>query len=487
MQKQGLLLEATGPKPESVVVKDVSSSELQIKIAELTAELKKMEFEKRDLEFNLNRRLTDFKSQSEMNDQLKTQLSQVQGELETSKEQKHSMEVQLSNTRNCVMSLFIGMSQYLDVTCEKEDEIKPTLYTAVQQLFPKNCSESENPKTEIEMVILSAVDKVSLLKSRFKSQEQELKVKSDMLASQDKQVANLLAVTDSDKSTITRLRESLSQLKSSVQEKPSGTSDASEQEMHMVELERTNESLHKALQSMRMSMEQQKERLEESESQLVKLQEELVSVQKSSSEMVQQMFTANEARMKQMEEDKAKLQSIAEETSAEVTSLRLALEQATKEYEHELAVLREKRYVVEEQISVSEKFLDSTTRAHREELTKLSIAQQEAQRETQELRMQLVEKEEELRSCMESLDVLREQSREQIKVLTSQLRVSEQKLAEEMTRVEQERHSLRESENQIDTLVADRVSAVEQKEREASRMQQRQYEEEVNDNCVYEV
>lgn len=88
---------------------------------------------------------------------------------------------------------------------------------------------------------------------------------------------------------------------------------------------------------------------------------------------------------------------------------------------------------------------------------------------------------------MESLDVLREQSREQIKVLTSQLRVSEQKLAEEMTRVEQERHSLRESENQIDTLVADRVSAVEQKEREASRMQQRQYEEEVNDNCVYEV
>lgn len=71
MQKQGLLLEATGPKPESVVVKDVSSSELQIKIAELTAELKKMEFEKRDLEFNLNRRLTDFKSQSEMNDQLK--------------------------------------------------------------------------------------------------------------------------------------------------------------------------------------------------------------------------------------------------------------------------------------------------------------------------------------------------------------------------------------------------------------------------------
>lgn len=40
MQKQGLLLEATGPKPESVVVKDVSSSELQIKIAELTAELK---------------------------------------------------------------------------------------------------------------------------------------------------------------------------------------------------------------------------------------------------------------------------------------------------------------------------------------------------------------------------------------------------------------------------------------------------------------
>ena len=67
------------------------------------------------------------------------------------------------------------------------------------------------------------------------------------------------------------------------------------------------------------------------------------------------------------------------------------------------------------------------------------------------------------------------------------MRVSEQKLAEEMTRVEQERHSLRESENQIDTLVADRVSAVEQKEREASRMQQRQYEEEVNDNCVYEV
>ena len=473
--------------PDAAAVSDGDSSELQIQMAKLKAELMKMDFVKRELEFNLNRRIADFKSQSEMNEQLKTQLSQVQDEVEAIKEQKHSMEVELSATRNCVMSLFIGMSQYLDVTCENEDEIKPTLYTAVQQLFPKNQLESENPKAEIEMIILSAVDKVSLLKSRFRSQEQELKVKNDMLASQDKQVADLLAVSDSDKSTITRLRESLSQLQSSVQEKPSVADVASEQELHVRELEQANESLHKALQSMRANMEQQKQRLEESESQLVKMQEELVSVQKSSSEMVQQMFTANEARMKQMEEDKEKLQSIAEETSAEVASLRLALEQATKEYEHEVTVLREKRSVVEEQISVSEKFLDSTTKAHREELTRLSIAQQEAQKETQELRMLLVEKEEELRSCLESLDALREQSREQVKVLTSQLRVSEQKLAEEMARVEQERHSLKESENRIDTLVADRVSAVEQKEREASRMQQRQYEEEVDTNCGNEI
>ena len=93
--------------------------------------------------------------------------------------------------------------------------------------------------------------------------------------------------------------------------------------------------------------------------------------------------------------------------------------------------------------------------------------------------MQLVEKEEELRNCTENLEALRKQSREQVKTLTSQLRASEQKLVEEMARVEQERHSLKESEDNIDSLVADRVSAVEQKEREASRMQQRQYEEEV--------
>lgn len=461
------------------MLKDTSPSTLQTKVAELTAELKKVEFEKRDLDFNLSRRIADFKAQSEINEQIKAQLSQVQAELETSKEHEHSMEVQLSASRNCIMSLFVNMSQYLDVTCEKEDEIKPALYNTVQQLFPKNVAEVENPKTEIEMVVLSTVDKVSLLKSRFNSQQEELKVKTDLLAAQDKQVADLMTLSESDKSTITRLRESLAQVQSSIQTNPSLLNESSEHDVHMTELEQANESLHKALQSMRASVEQQQKRVEESESQLVKMQAELVSVQRSSSEMVQQMFTANEAKIKQMEEDKAKLQAIAEEASTEVTSLRLTLEQATKEYEHELTVLREKRYAVEEQMSLSEKFLDSTTRAHREELTKLTIAHQEAQKETQELRMQLVEKEEELRNCTENLEALRKQSREQVKTLTSQLRASEQKLVEEMARVEQERHSLKESEDNIDSLVADRVSAVEQKEREASRMQQRQYEEEV--------
>lgn len=461
------------------MLKDTSPSTLQTKVAELTAELKKVEFEKRDLDFNLSRRIADFKAQSEINEQIKAQLSQVQTELETSKEHEHSMEVQLSASRNCIMSLFVNMSQYLDVTYEKEDEIKPALYNTVQQLFPKNVAEVENPKTEIEMVVLSTVDKVSLLKSRFNSQQEELKVKTDLLAAQDKQVADLMTLSESDKSTITRLRESLAQVQSSIQTNPSLLNESSEHDVHMTELEQANESLHKALQSMRASVEQQQKRVEESESQLVKMQAELVSVQRSSSEMVQQMFTANEAKIKQMEEDKAKLQAIAEEASTEVTSLRLTLEQATKEYEHELTVLREKRYAVEEQMSLSEKFLDSTTRAHREELTKLTIAHQEAQKETQELRIQLVEKEEEVRNCTENLEALRKQSREQVKTLTSQLRASEQKLVEEMARVEQERHSLKESEDNIDSLVADRVSAVEQKEREASRMQQRQYEEEV--------
>ena len=462
-KKDGILLSSQ----ESIVTPSSEGTSLESRVSELTAELKRMEFEKREAEYNLNRRNADYTGLSTSLDEMKGTLEQTRKALETNQSKIHDMETSLSAIRNHVTSLFISMAQFIDADGEKEDEVKASVYASVRQIFPQNSAEGE-----ADLVLLNTVDKVSLLKSRHHTLQKELQAKTSLLDSQSRQISDLLSLTENDKATIARLQS------------PVASQTSSDASPRLAELEAANDSLRQALQSMRETLARQQAAAETNEERVVKTQQELVAVQQSSNEMVQQLFAANEEQMKQLEADKAKLQTIAEKATEEAAKLRATLEQATREYESELATLRERRDAVQEQVSVSEKFIDSANRAHREELNKLTQAKQEAQRAQQETRMQLMEKEEELRTCTETLESVKEESREQVRKLTAQLREVEQRMIEETAKVESERRSLQQNEGRIDAMVAERVGVVEQKAREASRLQQRQYEEEVNEEAT---
>ena len=107
---------------------------------ELTADIQKIEFEKRDLEYNLDKRNTDYKSLCQEHEQLQSEHSKTQKQLEESTARVSELEAILSAARNQITSLFISISQYLDVNCDREDEIKPNLYAAVRQIFPSSLS-----------------------------------------------------------------------------------------------------------------------------------------------------------------------------------------------------------------------------------------------------------------------------------------------------------------------------------------------------------
>lgn len=72
--------------------------------------------------------------------------------------------------------------------CEREDDLKPALYSTVQNAFPEGSHSSDS---NVEVVVLSAVDRVTMLKSRLRSIEGELKAKSNLLASQTSQILRL--------------------------------------------------------------------------------------------------------------------------------------------------------------------------------------------------------------------------------------------------------------------------------------------------------
>ena len=130
-------MENQNTTPIPVITNESSPSVLRAKIAELTAQLKKVEFEKRDLDFNLNRRTTDYKAVSEKANQMKNEIEALKSDLDSTRAREQKMDATLSTARNQIMALFINLSQFLDVNCEREEEIKPNLYSAVRHIFPE--------------------------------------------------------------------------------------------------------------------------------------------------------------------------------------------------------------------------------------------------------------------------------------------------------------------------------------------------------------
>ena len=435
-----------------------------------------MEFQNRDLEFNLERRNKDFKAIVKEKDELQSDFDTSKNQLEKATERVTELEALTSTARSQLTSLFISLSQYLDVNCEREEEIKPVLYSTARQIFPSSLSlAEEDSKNEMELMLLSTVDKVSLLKSRFHAIEEEMSVKTSTIVSQGTQITNLLALSESDREAIAKLRQSLEKAQSS----SSAAATTPERDTQIAELERANTTLRSALQSMRESLEQQQKQVNESEARMVRMQKELVEVQQSSSEMVQQMHSASDEKIALLTEENKKLHQLAEDSANEAAALHVLLEQTTKQYDQELTVLRERKYAVEQQVTVSEKFLDNTNRAHREELSKLTISLQEAQKEIESLHIQLMEKDAEVRGAVENYDSLRTQAADQIKELTQQIGEMKAKMREEKEQYEREKESIQRSEQNLDAIIAEKVTIAEQKGKESAREQQRLFEEEV--------
>ena len=488
---------------------DSNVAACQSRILELTADIKKIEFEKHDLEYNLDKRTSDYKTVCQEREQLQSDYSEAQKQLEEATARVSELEAYVSAARNQITSLFIAISQYLDVNCEREEELKPLLYSTVRQIFPSSLSQSQKPateapkaeaeagadatnapaetasapsategsKNEVELMLLSTVDKISLLKSRYHAINEEIAIKSASLASQSKQISDLLAVSDSDRATIAKLRVALDKAQSSPS--PSAAATQTDRDAQVSELEKTNGTLRAALQSMKASLEQQQQQVNESEARMVQMQNELVEVQRSSSEMVKQMHDASDERVAALEEENRKLHALAEESASEASALHVLLEQTTKQYDQELTVLRERKYAVEQQVTVSERFLDSSNRAHREELSKLTVSLQEAQKECDALRIQIMEKESELRTAVDNYESLRTQATEQMKEVTRQMTEMKAKMKEEQEKFDREKESLQLSEHNMNSVIAEKVSAAEQKQKESAREQQRQFEEEV--------
>ena len=448
---------------------------MQSKVAELTSSLMKMEFEKKDLQFSLDRRAKDYKVACDEVEHMKSTVQSQKQQLEDATQTIADLTASLSTMRNQIVSLFISFSQFLDVDCAKEEELKPALYTIAREAFPAK-SEPTSQESNLEMVVLGAVDHVSLLKTRLHACEDEVAAKATLLASQAKQISDLEEVNKNDQSLIARLSQPAS-----------AASEAVETAEQVKELERSNTALREAMRSMQETLHEQQKRVEESESRAMALQKELVGIQKSSNDSVHQMFAATEEKTKQLTEEKERLRLAAETASLEASSLRELLEQTRKEYEQELTVLQEKKYNVEEQVTVSERFLALSNQNHREELNRLMIAQQEAQKETEEMKILLMEKEEELRASADNCEALREQSRGQIGELTKQVGELKAQLAEEKKKAEERRAELEASEKTMETMVATRVQTMQQKEKESARQQQRNYEEEVGEEGESEV
>ena len=200
-QKEGLFIEE-GKKSalDNSTTNGKKPSALQSQVVELTTAMKKLEFTKKDLEFNLERKTNECKTISSQLQQQTEEVTSCKKDLQVKDETIKELEAQISTIRNEVTSLFISLSQYLDIHCEKEEEIKPILYSTVQAIFPSSSSSStqdEGKSTkDIDLVLLSTMDKVSLLKTRFHSLEEDLVTKSSLINSQTTQLNELIKLSE---------------------------------------------------------------------------------------------------------------------------------------------------------------------------------------------------------------------------------------------------------------------------------------------------
>ena len=92
------------------------------------------------MEFNLERRNKDFKAIVKEKDELQSDFDTSKNQLEKATERVTELEALTSAARSQLTSLFISLSQYLDVNCEREEEIKPVLYSTARQIFPSSLS-----------------------------------------------------------------------------------------------------------------------------------------------------------------------------------------------------------------------------------------------------------------------------------------------------------------------------------------------------------
>ena len=311
-------------KKDATPVSNGTPSELQSKVTELTSSLMKAEFEKKDLQFNLDKRSKEYKAVCDELEHMKSSFQTQKQQLEESTQAVADANATLSNLRSQIVSLFISFSQFLDVDCDREDDLKPALYSTVQNAFPEG---SQSSDSNVEVVVLSAVDRVTMLKSRLRSIEGELKAKSNLLASQTKQISDLEGVSQSDRVLISRLQAKLDAQSSAVAETASQSSESGE----MAELKHANEVLREAMGSLQTTLHQEQKRAETAEARLVQVQADLVGVQRSSNESVQQMQQAAEEKALAAEKEKEQLQLAADAAAVEASGLREALERTRKE------------------------------------------------------------------------------------------------------------------------------------------------------------
>ena len=84
-----------------------------------------------------------------------------------------------------------------------------------------------------------------------------------------------------------------------------------------------------------------------------------------------------------------------------------------------------------------------------------------------------------MRGAVENYDSLRTQAADQIKELTQQIGEMKTKMREEKEQYEREKESIQRSEQNLDAIIAEKVTIAEQKGKESAREQQRLFEEEV--------
>ena len=77
----------------------------------------KMEFEKKDLQFSLDRRAKDYKVACDEVERMKSTVQSQKQQLEDATQTIADLTASLSTMRNQIVSLFISFSQFLDVDC----------------------------------------------------------------------------------------------------------------------------------------------------------------------------------------------------------------------------------------------------------------------------------------------------------------------------------------------------------------------------------